>query len=104
MGLAEALSDDGKVTGRGNPWSRGAITGGGTTLGGMFHTLPFIISNLQTALTLAYIVVVVELFAIAYVRFHYMQSPLGRTIVQVILGGGLVFGIGLWLGTMGAGT
>src|SRR3954467_4466743 len=64
MGLAEALSDDGIMSGRGNPWSRGAITGLGTVLGGMFHTLPFLIPNLRTALTLAYVVVVLELIAI----------------------------------------
>ena len=104
MGLAEALSDDGTVTGRGNPWARGAVTGGGTTLGGMFHTLPFLITNLGTALSLAYAVVVLELLAIAYIRYRYMASPLGRTIVQVILGGALVFAIGLWLGKLGAGA
>jgi VIT1/CCC1 family predicted Fe2+/Mn2+ transporter len=104
MGLAEALSDDGSVTGRGNPWARGAVTGGGTVLGGMFHTLPFLITHLRTALSLAYAVVVLELIAIAYIRYRYMASPLGRTIVQVILGGGLVFAIGLWLGRLGAGA
>lgn len=101
MGLAEALSDDGSVTGRGNPWWRGVITGAATILGGMLHTLPFLIPNLTVALHAAYIVVVLELFAIAYIRFRYMKSPLGQTIVQVILGGGLVFAIGLWLGSLG---
>ena len=101
MGLAEALSDDGVVSGRGNPWWRGFITGAATILGGMLHTLPFLIPNLQFALHAAYVVVVLELFAIAYIRFRYMKSPLGETIVQVILGGGLVFAIGLWLGTLG---
>src|ERR671932_249131 len=67
MGLAEALSDDGVVSGRGNPWQRGAITGIGTMIGGMFHTLPFLIPNLHTALTLAYIVVVMELIAISWI-------------------------------------
>jgi VIT1/CCC1 family predicted Fe2+/Mn2+ transporter len=103
MGLAEALSDDGVVSGRGNPWSRGAITGGGTVLGGMFHTLPFLIPNLHTALTLAYVVVVMELFAIAYIRRKYMHSPLGRTLIQVVFGGALVFAIGMVLGSAGAG-
>ncbi len=91
MGLAEALSDDGVVTGRGNPWARGAITGIGTALGGMFHTLPFLASSLRVALPMAYAVVAVELTAIAYIRFHFMGSRLGRTIVQVILGGALVW-------------
>ncbi|BCM89773.1 hypothetical protein IAD21_01620 [Abditibacteriota bacterium] len=103
MGLAEALSDDGEVSGRGKPLMRGAITGLATTLGGMLHTLPFLLPHLHTALVLAYIVVVVELLAIAFIRFYYMKSPLGPTIVQVILGGALVFGIGVWLGRTGAG-
>ncbi|HTR77812.1 MAG TPA: hypothetical protein VMH39_06865 [Gemmatimonadaceae bacterium] len=101
MGLAEALSDDGTVTGRGNPVVRGAVTGCGTTLGGMFHTLPFLLDHLRTALSLAYVVVVVELVMIAYIRFHYMKTPLSRTLVQVIFGGGVVFGIGVWLGHLG---
>ena len=104
MGLAEALSDDGRVTGRGNPWVRGAVTATGTTLGGMLHTLPFLISQLSTALTTAYAVVVLELLTIAYVRYRIMASPLGRTVVQVIIGGALVFGIGILLGRLGAGA
>lgn len=103
MGLAEALSDDGVISGRGSPLVRGGVTGGATILGGMFHTLPFLIPNLNTALLLAYAVVVVELLAIAYIRFHFMKSPLGRTIVQVIVGGGVVFALGVWLGRLGAG-
>lgn len=101
MGLAEALSDDGQVTGRGSPVARGAVTGVATILGGMLHTLPFLIPNLRTALYCAYVVVVFELLAIAYIRRHFMKSPLGRTIVQVILGGGIVFAIGIWLGNLG---
>lgn len=68
----------------------------------MFHTLPFLIPDLRMALTLAY-AVVLELFAIAVIRFRYMRSPFGRTVVQVILGGGLVFALGVWLGRMGVG-
>jgi erythrin-vacuolar iron transport family protein len=104
MGLAEALSDDGAVSGRGNPWTRGAITGAGTILGGMGHTLPFLIADLHRALVLAYVLVVVELIAIAYIRFRWMKSPLGRTIVQVIGGGIVVFFLGIWLGRLGAGA
>jgi VIT1/CCC1 family predicted Fe2+/Mn2+ transporter len=103
MGLAEALSDDGQISGRGKPLMRGVITGAGTVIGGMLHTLPFLLSNLQTALLLAYVVVVVELLAIAYIRYRWMASPLGRTVVQVIVGGGIVFGLGIWLGRFGAG-
>lgn len=102
MGLSEALSDDGKVSGRGAPVSRGVITGLATMLGGMLHTLPFLIASLMLALHMAYGVVVFELFAIAYIRFHFMKSPLGQTIVQVIIGGGIVFAIGVWLGSLGA--
>jgi VIT1/CCC1 family predicted Fe2+/Mn2+ transporter len=102
MGLAEALSDDGKVSGRGNPIARGAVTGGGTIVGGMLHTLPFLLTNLHTALMLAYGVVVFELLAIAYIRYRWMKSPLGQTIGQVIVGGGIVFGLGIWLGRFGA--
>jgi len=102
MGLAEALSDDGKVTGRGTPVLRGAITGLATTLGGMLHTLPFLITNLQAALHWAYIVVCVELLAIAFIRFKFMKTPLAQTVGQVIVGGGIVFAIGLWLGRIGA--
>jgi len=103
MGLAEALSDDGEVTGRGKPITRGLITGLATTLGGMLHTLPFLIASLAVALHLAYGVVVVELIAIAYIRYRFMKSPLVKTVIQVIVGGGIVFAIGLWLGKIGAG-
>jgi VIT1/CCC1 family predicted Fe2+/Mn2+ transporter len=104
MGLAEALSDDGQISGRGKPLMRGIITGGGTVIGGMLHTLPFLLRNLHTALLLAYAVVVFELLSIAYIRYRWMNSPLGRTVVQVIVGGGIVFGLGIWLGKIGAGA
>jgi len=103
MGLSEALSDDGAVTGRGNPLTRGIITGVATTLGGMLHTLPFLILFLPLALHLAYGVVVVELMVIAYIRYRYMKTPLAQTVLQVIVGGGIVFGIGILLGKIGAG-
>lgn len=101
MGLAEALSDDGTVTGRGNPVVRGAITALATALGGMLHTLPFLINNLQTALHLAYAVVICELLGIAFIRYRYMETPLATTILQVIVGGGIVFVIGIFLGQAG---
>ncbi len=103
MGLAEALSDDGVVSGRGSPVARGIITGVATTIGGMLHTLPFLIPDLHVALLLAYVVVVLELLAIAIIRYRYMHSPLGKTIVQVIVGGAVVFGVGVWLGSLGVG-
>ena len=102
MALAEALSDDGELSGRGNPVIRGLVTGLGTLIGGMGHTLPFLITNLRTAMSLAYLVVVLELITIAYIKYRYMKSPLGRTILQIIGGGGVVFGIGLLLGRIGA--
>jgi erythrin-vacuolar iron transport family protein len=101
MGLAEALSDDGKVTGRGTPFTRGAITGFATMLGGMLHTLPFLITDLKAALHFAYIVVAIELFAIAFIRYRFMKTPLWSTILQVIIGGAIVFFIGIWLGKLG---
>ena len=101
MGLAEALSDDGTITGRGKPIARGLITGGATTFGGMLHTLPFLLHNMQSALRVAYVVVVIELLLIAFIRFKYMKTPLPTTIVQVIVGGAIVFVIGLWLGGLG---
>jgi len=102
MGLAEALSDDGSVTGRGNPVGRGVVTGLATVLGGMLHTLPFLLPSLQTALYCAYGVVFIELVAIAYIRYHFMRSPLGKTVAQVVVGGLIVFAIGILLGKLGA--
>jgi len=103
MGLAEGLSDDGTVTGRGGPVMRGAITGFATAIGGMLHTFPFLIPSDSLALKVAYGVVVAELLAISFIRYRFMETPLLMTIVQVIVGGGIVFGIGLWLGQLGAG-
>ncbi len=103
MGLAEALSDDGSVTGRGNPVGRGIITGAATIVGGMLHTLPFLLHDLRAAVQIAYLVVVIELVAIAAIRFRFMHSPLWTTVIQVIIGGAIVFGIGVWLGTLGVG-
>jgi VIT1/CCC1 family predicted Fe2+/Mn2+ transporter len=101
MGLAEALSDDGLVTGRGNPWARGLITGLATAFGGMLHTLPFLLPNIHMALRIAYVVVIFELLVIAFIRYKFMETPLAQTIGQVIVGGGIVFAIGIWLGGIG---
>lgn len=102
MGLLEALSDDCSVTGRGGPLRRGAITGIATGIGGMLHTFPFLIPDLQTALNAAYGVVACELIVIAFIRYRCMGGKLLNTIVQVVIGGGIVFGIGVWLGKIGA--
>jgi len=104
MGLAEALSDDGTITNRGTPVIRGIITGVATILGGMLHTLPFLLKNLPLALNVSYAVVTLELLAIAYIRYRFMRSSLVSTILQVIVGGGIVFAIGIWLGKFGAGA
>jgi VIT1/CCC1 family predicted Fe2+/Mn2+ transporter len=101
MGLAEALSDDGTVTGRGNPIVRGSITAFATAFGGMLHTLPFLIDNLQHALHIAYAVVIFELLCIAFIRYRFMKTPLVSTILQVIVGGGIVFVLGIFLGKAG---
>ncbi len=99
MAFAEALSDDGKLTGRGAPFRRGVIIGGMTFLGGIFHTLPFLFKNLHAALTLAYLIVGLELMAIAYIRYHYFNMRFWLSVLQVIVGGGLVFGAGILIGS-----
>lgn len=99
MAFAEALSDDGSLTGRGRPMLRGAITGVMTTAGGIGHTLPFLIGNFHLAFTVAVIVVAIELGVIAWVRNRYMETPLVSAAFQVIVGGILVFVAGIWIGS-----
>ena len=99
MGFAEALSDDGTLTGRGHPWLRGLICGLMTSLGGIGHTLPFLIPAFRAAMTAAIIVVVVELGVITWVRAKYMDSPPLTAALQVGLGGALVFVTGLLIGS-----
>jgi VIT1/CCC1 family predicted Fe2+/Mn2+ transporter len=98
MAFSEALSDTGEITGRGNPWLRGGVTGLMTFLGGLGHTLPFLISNPDTALHLAFAVVGVELLIIAYIRYHYFKMNFFLSVVQVIVGGLLVLFAGILLG------
>lgn len=100
MGFAEALSDDGKISGRGTPWVRGLVCGLMTTLGGLGHTLPYLIRDFHLATTVALVVVAVELGIIAWIRKRYMDTPLLSAIFQVVVGGVLVFLAG-WL--IGAG-
>jgi rubrerythrin len=100
MGFAEALSDDGKLSGRGTPWLRGAVCGVMTTLGGLGHTLPYLIPQFHLATTIALVVVAIELAAISWIRKRYMDTPLLAAIFQVVVGGALVFLAG-WL--IGAG-
>ena len=98
MGFAEALSDDGSVTGRGHPWVRGLVCGLMTTLGGIGHTLPFLIGNYRAALKAARGVVALELAAITWVRSRFMNTPIVSAALQVVLGGVLVFLTGLLIG------
>jgi rubrerythrin len=99
MGFAEALSDDGSLTGRGQPLIRGAITGAMTTLGGIGHTLPFLIPHFATAVAVAIAVVVLELAAISWIRWKYMDAPPIAATLQVALGGALVFACGVLIGS-----
>jgi len=99
MGFAEALSDDGALSGRGHPWVRGTVCGLMTTLGGIGHTLPFLIPNFYVATAVAVGVVAVELAAISWIRHHYMDTPLLSAIFQVVLGGVLVFITGILIGS-----
>lgn len=98
MGFAEALSDDGSLTGRGHPWARGAVEGAMTTLGGVGHTLPFLISDFHFALAVAFAVVIVELAVITWIRHRYMETPTFSAALQVGLGGALVFVTGMLIG------
>lgn len=99
MAFSEGLSDDGTLTGRGKPVARGAITGFMTFLGGFLHTLPFLIPNVQHALTLAYVVVGIELIAIAYIRYRYFATNFLTSVVEVVVGGALVFAAGVIIGS-----
>ena len=98
MGFSEALSDTGEQTGRGSAIVRGIITGAFTALGGVFHSLPFIIRNVHTALVVAGIVVGVELFAIAWVRSRFLKVSLRSSFIVVTIGGAIVAGIGIAIG------
>ncbi|WP_445810046.1 iron exporter MbfA [Yoonia sp.] len=99
MGFTEAASDDGKISGRGSPYKRGLAAGVMTTIGGLGHALPYLITDFWTATSVALIVVVVELWAIAWIQNKYMQTPWGRAIFQVVLGGALVFAAGALIGS-----
>ena len=99
MGFAEALSDNGSLTGRGAPWIRGVICGLMTTLGGIGHTLPFMIRNFYTAMVIAIAVVFVELAVITWIRWKYMDSPPLSAAMQVGFGGALVFATGILIGS-----
>jgi len=99
MGFAEALSDDGNLTGRGHPFMRGLVCGAMTAMGGIGHTLPFLISQFTLALTIAVAIVLVELAVITWVRHRYMDTPLLSSALQIALGGAIVFSAGVLIGS-----
>ena len=99
MGFAEALSDDGVLSGRGHPWARGVVCGLMTTLGGIGHTLPFLIVDFHMAMIVAVAVVAVELAVISWIRHKYMDTPLLAAAFQVVVGGVLVFIAGILIGS-----
>jgi len=98
MGFAEALSDDGSLTGRGTPWLRGGVCGLMTTIGGLGHTLPYLIPDFWTATVIAFIVVIVELAVISWIRWRYMDTPFFSAAFQIMVGGALVFTAGILIG------
>lgn len=103
MAFSEGLSDTGDLTGRGNPFARGAITGGGTFLGGVFHTLPFLIGSYRVALGAAIVVVSVELVVLAWLRYKFFQTSFIRSFVSVALGGAIISALSAGLGVVAAG-
>jgi rubrerythrin len=99
MGFAESASDDGSLTGRGKPLLRGIVCGLMTTAGGIGHTLPYLIPHFRTATAIAVVVVAIELLLISWIRNRYMDTPFLRAAFQVIVGGVLVFLVGIWIGS-----
>jgi erythrin-vacuolar iron transport family protein len=103
MAFSEGLSDTGDLTGRGSPVVRGAITGGGTFVGGVFHTLPFLISDYQVALVLAVCVVSIELLILAWLRWKFFNTNFVRSFVSVTVGGAIIATLSAALGLAAAG-
>ena len=99
MGIAEAMADDGMISGRGHPWMRGTITGLMTALGGLGHTLPYLITDFWTATALAAVVVLIELWLIAWIRARYMDTKFLRAAFEVVVGGLIVFAVGIAIGS-----
>lgn len=98
MGFTEAAHDDGVLSGRGSPWKRGIASGVMTTVGGLGHALPYLIPDFWTATTIAILVVFVELWAIAWIQNRFMETPFLRAVLQVVVGGALVFAAGALIG------
>ncbi len=101
MAFSEGLSDTGDLTGRGNPYMRGAITGGGTFLGGILHTLPFLIPDYRTALIAAVITVTLELLALAFIRSRFFHTRFLPSFASVTLGGAIIAALSAALGAAG---
>jgi VIT1/CCC1 family predicted Fe2+/Mn2+ transporter len=101
MAFSEGLSDTGELTGRGNPYLRGAITGLGTFLGGVVHTLPFLIPQYRTALALALIAIALELITLAWIRWRFFATGFVRSFVSITLGGVIIAGLSAALGAAG---
>jgi VIT1/CCC1 family predicted Fe2+/Mn2+ transporter len=99
MGLAEGLSDDGKLTGRGHPLIRGLASGIMTAVGGLGHTIPFLITDFNTAFAMAVIIVILELGLISWIRWKYMDTPFFKAALQIAVGGVLVFLTGIFIGS-----
>lgn len=99
MGFTEAASDDGQLSGRGSPVKRGFSSGIMTTVGGLGHALPYLITDFWTATIIAFIVVFIELWAIAWIQNRFMQTPFWRATLQVVVGGALVFAAGALIGS-----
>ncbi len=99
MGFAEALSDDGALSGRGSPWIRGVTSGAMTMIGGLGHALPYLIPDFAIATAVAVVLVVVELWAISWIRWKYMDTPFLRAAFQIVVGGALVFLTGILIGS-----
>ncbi len=98
MAFAEAMSDDGKMSGRGSPVTRGLVCGGATAIGGLGHTLPYLIQNFEIATIVAVVVVLVELLVISIIRRRYMDTPLLKALFGTMVGGLIVFGCGVLIG------
>jgi len=98
MGFAEALSDDGSLTGRGHPLLRGTVTGAMTAIGGIGHTLPYLINDFRLATTLAIVIVLIELWVIAWIRSRYMDTKFLRAAFEIVVGGLIVFAAGILIG------
>ena len=101
MAYSEGLSDTGEITGRGSPVTRGVITGAGTFVGGILHTLPFLIPTYHAALVVASIVVAFELVALAWIRYRFLETSFLRSVAHITVGGGVIVAVSVALGASG---